>query len=146
MKAGSTASAMDMMRQCTHWSQQLFDANPVPMIIYDQGSLKVLKFNDSAAKHYGYSASEWANMTVTDLYLQQDIPAIRQEASVARGDDFHHAGTWRQQTKDRSQLDVDVFQCLIDFNEKMPCSQYSTTFRHYAAPCRISTRLRGSCV
>ncbi len=118
MDADSSAGAGDVARQCEVWNQKLFDTNPLPMIVYDPGSLKILKVNDSAVQVYGYPASEWLGMSVMDLYLAEDRDAAASGLGEARDGDFHHAGNWRQLSKDRIQLDVEVFQCQIPFDGK----------------------------
>jgi PAS domain S-box-containing protein len=56
--------------------QLLFHKNPLPMWVFDLETLGFLAVNDAAIDKYGYSAEEFANMTVRDLHIPEDVPAI----------------------------------------------------------------------
>jgi PAS domain S-box-containing protein len=45
----------------------LFRTNPIPMFLYDGGSLRIFGANDAALATYGYTAREFRSMTVHDL-------------------------------------------------------------------------------
>lgn len=51
--------------------QLLFDTNPVPMWVYDTGTLAVLAVNDAAIEHYGYTREQFLAMTVLELRPQE---------------------------------------------------------------------------
>ena len=54
----------------------LFEANPLPMWVYDVRSLRFLAVNDAAVDRYGYRREEWLRMTIKDIGLQDDIPRL----------------------------------------------------------------------
>jgi PAS domain S-box-containing protein len=56
--------------------QLLFHKNPLPMWVFDLDTLAFLAVNDAAIEKYGYSADEFANMTVKDLHVPEEVPAI----------------------------------------------------------------------
>ncbi len=45
----------------------LFDNNPIPMLIYELATLRILKINASAIETYGYTREEFLTMTMRDL-------------------------------------------------------------------------------
>ncbi|HKH62051.1 MAG TPA: PAS domain S-box protein, partial [Flavitalea sp.] len=53
----------------------LFHLNPQPMWIYDAETLQFLEVNEAAIQHYGYSADEFHQMTITDIQLPEDATA-----------------------------------------------------------------------
>lgn len=55
--------------------RSLFDASPLPMWVLDRVNLKFLKVNNAAIDLYGYTAEEFSEMTVKDLWVpgQDDI-------------------------------------------------------------------------
>lgn len=57
----------------------LFDANPLPMYIYELDSKQILAVNNSMIQHYGYSREEFLRMTIRDLRhpADYDLPFKR---------------------------------------------------------------------
>ena len=49
--------AEERLRASEEWYRLLFDANPLPMWVYDIETLAFVAVNDAAVKHYGYSRS-----------------------------------------------------------------------------------------
>jgi diguanylate cyclase (GGDEF)-like protein/PAS domain S-box-containing protein len=84
----------------------LFDANPVPMWVYDQESLAFLAVNDAAVVHYGYSRDEFTAMTVRDIRPPEDGAALT--ASIAGAKTLDHSGPWRHLLKDGTAIDVEI--------------------------------------
>ena len=60
----------------------LFDANPVPMWLYDPATLRFLAVNAAAIAHYGYSGQRFLEMRVVDVHPSRGTAARR--ADVAR--------------------------------------------------------------
>jgi PAS domain S-box-containing protein len=56
--------------------QLLFHMNPLPMWVFDLDTLAFLAVNDAAIAKYGFSADEFASMTVRDLHVPDDIPNL----------------------------------------------------------------------
>ncbi|HTA30749.1 MAG TPA: PAS domain S-box protein, partial [Candidatus Cybelea sp.] len=54
----------------------LFHKNPLPMWVIDLHTLAFLAVNEAAVQQYGYSADEFASMTVRNLHVPEDLPAI----------------------------------------------------------------------
>ncbi|HEU4521626.1 MAG TPA: PAS domain S-box protein, partial [Thermoanaerobaculia bacterium] len=68
--------AAQALRESEQRYRTLFDANPLPMWVYDFESLSFVAVNDAAVRHYGYSRDEFLSMKITDIRPQEDVPQI----------------------------------------------------------------------
>lgn len=59
----------------------LFDANPVPMWVFECSTLRFLAVNEAAVRQYGFSRDEFLGMTLADIRPSEDLPRLL--ASVA---------------------------------------------------------------
>src|SRR5439155_1596991 len=85
--------------------QQLFDANPEAMWVYDEETHRILAVNDAAVTRYGYSEPEFLEMTIEDLRPPEDVPALRR--LIAEGlNRFGYSGHWRHKKLDGKVIDV----------------------------------------
>jgi PAS domain S-box-containing protein len=55
----------------------LFERNPHPMWVYDCETLRFLAANAAAVRHYGYSESEFLEMTIQDIRPAEDLDFLR---------------------------------------------------------------------
>jgi len=62
--------------------RQLFEANPIPMWIYDRGSLRFLEVNEAATRHYGWTREEFLGMKVMEV---DEAPGAREYAGKTPG-------------------------------------------------------------
>jgi len=94
--------------------QLLFESNPHPMWVYDLETLAFLAVNDTAIRRYGYSREEFLAMTIKDIRLPEDVPALLANiAQVTEGLD--EAGVWRHRKKDGTIVDVDIVSHTLIF-------------------------------
>ena len=56
--------------------QLILDKNPLPMWVIDLDTLAFLAVNEAAVEKYGYSADEFASMTIRDLHVPEEVPWI----------------------------------------------------------------------
>ncbi|HUP63486.1 MAG TPA: EAL domain-containing protein [Thermoanaerobaculia bacterium] len=68
--------AEQALRESEQRYRKLFDANPLPMWVYDFESLRFVAVNDAAVNHYGYTREEFLRMKITDIRPQEDVPQI----------------------------------------------------------------------
>jgi len=68
--------AEDLLERSENAYRQMFDKNPEPIWVYDVGTLGILAVNEAAVRKYGYSAEEFARMTLIDLQPTEDIPRL----------------------------------------------------------------------
>lgn len=87
--------------------RDLFEANPHPMWIFDQESLRFLEVNDMAIFHYGFSREEFLTMTVSDIRPKEDIPGLLESIKVA-GLGKRNAGIWRHRKKNKRLIWVEI--------------------------------------
>jgi PAS domain S-box-containing protein len=92
----------------------MFEANPLPMWVYDLQTLEFLAVNAASIKHYGYSREEFSSMTLRDIRPPEDVPALHATIeSIQRG--FADARIFRHRSKDGEILDVEVVSHDIPF-------------------------------
>lgn len=94
----------------------LFEANPNPMWIFDEDSLRFLEVNREATLLYGWSREEFLTMTVHDVRPPEEARKLAAKMASQRGSRETFVGEWRHWKKDRSLLDVEVTISCIEFN------------------------------
>ena len=86
--------------------RHLFEQNPVPMLVYERGSLHMLAVNAAFVRHYGYSHDEILAMRLTDLYPDEEKQAISDVAASLTG--LAYVGEWHHLTKTGSRITIEV--------------------------------------
>lgn len=84
----------------------LFDANPIPMWVYDRETLRFTEVNDTAVRHYGYSRPEFLAMKITDLRPPESVPELLTTLQTLGGKVTGRSFVHRQ--KDGSDIDVEI--------------------------------------
>src|SRR6185369_5849070 len=92
----------------------LFEANPQAMWVYDLATLRFLAVNDAAVRHYGYSRSEFLEMTIKDIRPPDDVRRLEQYLA-SEDAQLEQAGEWRHQTKDGAVINVDIRSSRLTF-------------------------------
>jgi len=93
--------------------EQLFQRNPIPVVVYNPDTLQILAVNEAAIQEYGYTNVEMLRMRLTDLCLPEELE--KAAAHVARVKSGPYAGQWRQIRKDRSVFDIEIASHPIVF-------------------------------
>ena len=94
--------------------RMLFQANPLPMWIYDLETLAFLEVNEAAVVHYGYTRDEFLAMTIQDIRPPEDVPRLLENVSkVVDGLDL--AGSWRHLKRDGTVIDVEISSHTLTF-------------------------------
>lgn len=91
----------------------LFEQNPVPMLVYEKGSLRLLTVNDAFMRHYGYSHDEALALRLTDLYPDEEKPPIIDLAAGLVG--LAYAGEWHHVKKDGSLISIEARSHDIEY-------------------------------
>ncbi len=89
------------------WYQRLFEANPVPMWIYDLQTLKFLDVNEVACQRYGYTRDEFLSMSIRDIRPPEDIAAVERSVRLTPAEVFS-SGIWRHRLKDGRLIYVEI--------------------------------------
>ncbi|HEU5460626.1 MAG TPA: PAS domain S-box protein, partial [Pyrinomonadaceae bacterium] len=92
----------------------LFESNPQPMWVYDLATLRFLAVNDAAVRHYGYSRTEFLDMTIKDIRPPEDVKLLVDHLG-ARGSGPDYAGEWRHRKKDGTDMNVAITASLLTF-------------------------------
>ncbi|NRF66955.1 EAL domain-containing protein [Aquincola sp. S2] len=109
----------------------LFEANPLPMWVYDLLTLRFLDVNDVACRKYGYTREEFLALTIRDIRPAEDVHAV--EESVRTMPPLAlNAGVWRHRLKDGTLIDVEItshellhhgrparFVCPLDVTQRL---------------------------
>ena len=94
----------------------LFERNPHPMWVSDVATLRFLAVNRAAIAHYGYSAEEFLSMHVSDLWLQEEAPAIRARVREFTQEHRFVGVARRHRCRDGRIIDVEVSADAIEFH------------------------------
>ncbi|MEE8546996.1 MAG: PAS domain S-box protein, partial [bacterium] len=97
----------EALRDSEERYRQMFERNPLPMMIIDTESLEFLNVNTATVEHYGYSRDEFLNMTIKDIRPTEDVEAIVDYISNI-GPGIDHQGIWKHKKKDGSIIFVDI--------------------------------------
>ena len=84
----------------------LFAGNPHPMWIYDPETLRFLDVNDAAVAHYGFSRSEFQELSLADVTLLGDGPGALADLRVTEAQKL--TGPWLHKRKDGTEFQVDI--------------------------------------
>ena len=108
---------VEALRQSESNSLFLFAHNPLPMWVFEKGSLQFLQVNDAALLHYGYERFEFLRMSISDLHPADEIPRLlgSLQASFTNG---KSAGQWHHRLKDGSTIDVEFFTHSMEYGER----------------------------
>lgn len=91
----------------------LFEHNPMPMLIYERASLRMLAVNEVFLKHYGYGREQALALKLTDLYPENEKARIVEVASGLRG--LANVGEWHHRRSDGSFIDIIAQSHDIDY-------------------------------
>jgi PAS domain S-box-containing protein len=96
----------------------LFESNPHPMCVYDVETLQFLAVNQAAINHYGYSREEFLSMTLADIRLPEEIPAMLQVAAKLDRQLYSDSRLWKHRKKDGTVFDAEITSNAITFSGK----------------------------
>ena len=87
--------------------RNLFGRNPMPMMIWEDTTGKIIAINDAAVTHYGYTEEEFLAMTVNELNTQQDI---RREIKISNSNSAigGRIPNIKQRKKNGDSMDVEI--------------------------------------
>jgi PAS domain S-box-containing protein len=109
----SAYGAEQALRESEQRYRTLFEANPHPMWVYDLETLAFLTVNDAATAHYGYSRSEFLDMTISQIRPAEDIEPLLQ--SVRDQAEVHPPAFWRHRRKDGALIHVEISSHSLDY-------------------------------
>lgn len=107
------------MRKNSYEYTKLFLDNPVPMLIFNEESLKIIAVNKAIIESYGYTEAEFLNMTILDIRPAEDIPMLLKHIKQPRNL-VDKGEIWRHRKKDGSLIYVEIASVSIEFDNQ-PC-------------------------
>lgn len=94
----------------------LFEHNPVPLLIYDRESFRLLSVNEAFQKHYGYSNEQIVSMTLPDLFPDEQKNQVSEHVRRIHG--HAYSGEWKNRKADGTLIDIYATSHDIDFENK----------------------------
>ncbi|MDB5276677.1 MAG: domain S-box [Ferruginibacter sp.] len=88
--------------------RMIFNCNPLPNWIYDLETLQIMEVNDAAIAHYGYSSAEFLKMTIKQLFIAEQVPALIQVNQEINNYGLINFGQWQHVKKSGAPMDVDI--------------------------------------
>ena len=111
--------------------RQLFEANPLPMWIYDLETLRFLDVNEVACARYGWTRDEFLAMSILDIRPAEDAPAVQESVRDTPPSVFS-SGIWRHRLRNGEIILVEItshemafmgrharFVCPIDVTQRV---------------------------
>jgi len=108
----SAVHATEAMRQSEVAHRLLFDASPIPVLVFDLETLAILAVNDAALGLYGHLRHDLLRLTIVDLNFD-DAAAVRSRISVMG--DAERTGVVRHRRKDGSQFFAQFTSRVLTF-------------------------------
>lgn len=103
------------LRQSEEGFRLLFDANPLPMIVFDVGSLAILAVNAPALDQYGYTRGEFLAREMSDVWLPVDVDRRRASPADPTAGAFFNPAVSDHRGKDGRVLKVRVMTHSLTF-------------------------------
>ncbi len=85
----------------------IFDAHPLPLVIYDIETLRFLRVNNAAIRFYGYSADALLKMGIDEIRPEEDLARLRD--SLDDTAEYQKSGVWRHRRVDGSIVWVEIY-------------------------------------
>ena len=91
----------------------LFEKSTTPMWVYEIPSLRIIKVNDSATKHYGFNQKEFLSMTILDVRPKIALDAFNEyifRKGIIKGilQGYNKGGIWQHRNKGGEIMFVEI--------------------------------------
>jgi len=101
----------------THNYLNIFRENPSPMYIYEKDSYRFLEVNMAALKQYGYTRSEFLQLTAEDIRPGAELKAFY-KINRELPPNYSNAGIWQHRRKSGEVFYAHIFTHQILFGNK----------------------------
>jgi PAS domain S-box-containing protein len=102
------------LRESEERYRRLFDTSPLPIWVFDVNTLAFLAVNDAALSVYGYSKEEFMKLTLPELRLPEDRPALLEAVKEDASKEFFTRYS-RHQRKNGTLMDMEIRAHQIEF-------------------------------
>lgn len=97
----------------------LFHLSPQPMWVIDPSNYRYVQANKAAQDKYGYSEEEFLSKTIFDLRYNEDkLRTMNSIENAKSGQLKPFAGRFKHVKKDKSIIEVEIYNSLITLGEK----------------------------
>ncbi|WP_429383895.1 PAS domain S-box protein [Mucilaginibacter sp. UYCu711] len=99
------------LEQSQKMYSNLFNFSPLPAWVADVNTLRFLDVNNAAVLHFGYSRDEFLSMTLKDIRLPEDIPALERavnERIKQKDGVFRTISTHKKKNGELIKMDIQV--------------------------------------
>lgn len=100
------------LKQREEWLGQLFDANPMPMLLCDGDSLDILQANQAACAFYGCDVAALLSRKVCDMHVQEEAARFAEAVLDLEGD-CEPQTIWRQHAAGGREHHVLIYVRLL---------------------------------
>lgn len=100
------------LKQREEWLRQLFDANPMPMLLCDGSNLKILQANRAALDFYGFGKATLLSWSARDMHVESEADRFA-DALLDLDDDCEARTVWRQRIADGTERHVLIYVRLL---------------------------------
>ncbi len=108
---------IDQIQKSEKRYSDLFHLSPLPMWVYDLETFRFLSINRAAIIHYGFTESEFLNMRLHDIRLEEDIKALEDSiANSKNGIAMTPKTIFRHKKKNGELIFVEATVNPINFN------------------------------
>jgi len=80
-------TSLEIIRHSEETYKHLFEFNPLPIIIWNSKSAAIVKANQAAILHYGYSEEEFLEKNIFQIIDRQDLKTFDQQVSKNKRND-----------------------------------------------------------
>lgn len=98
--------------------KQLFELNPNPVLIFERGSLQILKVNQAFTKKYGYEEKEALQLTIADLRPSSGMDRLNRVVSRHEKEKNIYEDSVKHMTKEGQHFYVMISSHPITFQDK----------------------------
>lgn len=95
--------------------RDLFHLSPIPIWVYDPETLKFLKVNEAAIRHYGYNREEFQSMTIRDIRPHDALESLQDVVESSKKHLSFFQGTFDHLKKNGELIKVLIQSNLISF-------------------------------
>lgn len=107
--------AEEALRKSELRYRRMFDNNPLPCIVYDTKTLRIVDVNDAAVTQYGYRREDFLSMTMKDIRHPEDMQKC---LDLAARSGLREMPSSRHVRKDGGIMHVEVTGHVLDFPGK----------------------------
>ncbi len=93
----------------------LFESSPLPMWMFDVGTLAFIEVNRTAVAQYGYTREEFLAMTLRDIRPPEEVAELEQ---VVKTDVRKQGRIWTHRRKDGSLIKAAIWFQDVDFLDR----------------------------